>query len=499
MNKSRGTGNKRKNSSKKRSSNKFGNNDNKKRNSRFSANDYKKRNPKQKDFSRKKSAGKITTIEATCVGMDNEGRGLIKHEDRMLKVPNLIKDEVAKVNLIRSGRYTDCEVVEITSPSQDRAKPKCKYYYECGGCQLQHMSLKGQNEYKEIVVRKAMKEFGKVAGLISMEQPYDYRNKIHTTFATFKGGQIVSGFYQEYSHKVVKIDRCIIQDPRADEIILTLRDLAKSFKLRIYEEDRDVGFLRHALIRTGKVSGEIMLVLVVTDRRFPSKNNFIKALLKKHPEITTVVMNINDKDTSMVLGDREEVMYGKGFIEDQLCGHKFHISPKSFYQVNPVQTEKLYNKAIELADLKGTETIIDAYSGIGTISLIASSKVKEVIGVELNKDAFKNSIKNAKINKIKNARFFNADAGEFMVEVAQEGLNIDAVFLDPPRSGSDEKFLSSVVKLSPKKVVYISCNPVTQARDLKFLVDKGYKVKKIQPVDMFPWTYHVENIVLLEK
>lgn len=467
-------------------------------------NKAKANNPKTRsnDFDRRKKSkrsSKEEIIEAVCIGMDDEGKGLIKLDDRIINVSNLLKDEIAEISIKRKGKFIDTDVVRIIEKSTDRRKPKCQYYEQCGGCHLQHMSLEGQNKHKELIVKKTLRDFGKVSDIISMENPYDYRNKIHTTFASFKGGKIISGFYQEKSHRVVKIDRCIIQDPKADEIILTLRDLAKSFKYPIYDEDRDTGFLRHALIRTGKVSGEIMLVLVVTDRRFPSKNNFVKAILEKHPEITTIVMNINNMNSSMVLGDREETIYGKGYIEDELCGFKFNISPKSFYQVNPVQTEKLYMAALEMAKLTGNETVIDAYSGIGTISLIASQKAKEVIGVELNKDAFKNSIKNSQINKVKNAKFYNADAGEFMVEVAEEGMKIDTVFLDPPRSGSDEKFLSSLVKLSPKKVVYISCNPKTQGRDLKHLVSNGYKVKKIQPVDMFPWTYHVENIVLLEK
>ncbi len=253
------------------------------------------------------------------------------------------------------------------------------------------------------------------------------------------------------------------------------------------------------MVRTGHISGQVLVVLVVGDVIFPSKNNFVKALLKLHPEITSIVMNINNKKTSMVLGDREIVLYGKGFIEDTLCGNKFRISPKSFYQVNPVQTEIMYTKAIEYANLSGKERVIDAYCGIGTIGIIASDKAKEVIGVELNKDAFKDAIGNAKANKINNIRFFNDDAGEFMVQLAAHDEQIDVVFMDPPRAGSDEPFLKSLVTLSPKRVVYISCNPETLARDLEYLTKHGYMVKIIQPLEMFPFTEHVEAIVLLEK
>ena len=242
-----------------------------------------------------------------------------------------------------------------------------------------------------------------------------------------------------------------------------------------------------------------MVVLVLGSPILPSSNNFVKALRKEHPEITTVVLNINDRKTSMILGEREKVLYGKGFIRDELCGCTFRISPKSFYQVNPVQTEILYQKAIEFAHLTGKEIVIDAYCGIGTIGLIASGHAKEVVGVELNKDAVKDAILNAKENQIRNVRFFQGDAGEFMEAMAAEGNSMDVLFMDPPRAGSDEKFMASAVKMGPEKIVYISCNPETLARDLKYLTKKGYQVKKIQPVEMFAFTEHVETVVLLSR
>ena len=273
----------------------------------------------------------------------------------------------------------------------------------------------------------------------------------------------------------------------------------KSFKIKTYDEDTGYGLFRHVLIRRGFKSGEIMVVLVLGSPIFPSSNNFVKALRKEHPEITTVVLNINDRKTSMILGEREKVLYGKGFIRDELCGCTFRISPKSFYQVNPVQTEILYQKAIEFAHLTGKESVIDAYCGIGTIGLIASGHAKEVVGVELNKDAVKDAILNAKENQIRNVRFFQGDAGEFMETMAAEGNSMDVLFMDPPRAGSDEKFMASAVKMGPEKIVYISCNPETLARDLKYLTKKGYQVKKIQPVEMFAFTEHVETVCLLSK
>jgi len=375
----------------------------------------------------------------------------------------------------------------------------CPVLDKGGGCQLQHLSYEKQLKEKQKQVNMLLDKFCKVEDIIGMANPYYYRNKVHAVFDTDKKGNIISGVYEAGSHKVVSVDSCLIEDQRADNIIVTIRGMLKSFKIRTYNEDTGVGLLRHVLIRTGHKSGEIMVVLVLGSHIFPSKNNFVKALLKIHPEITTIVMNVNNKKTSMVLGEREQVLYGKGFIEDTLCDKVFRISPKSFYQINAVQTEILYSKAIELAGLKGNETIIDAYCGIGTIGIIASSHVKKVIGVELNRDAVKDAITNAKRNNIKNIYFYNQDAGVFLNQMAEEKQSVDVVFLDPPRSGSTEQFLDSMISMNPKKVIYISCNPETLERDLAYIVKRGYEAKIAIPVDMFPGTEHVETVVLIEK
>ena len=375
----------------------------------------------------------------------------------------------------------------------------CPYHRECGGCQYQHIPYEEEKNIKQESVENLLSKFGKVNRIIGMENPLNYRNKIHSTFAYGEKNKVISGFYRANSHQVIDIDRCMIQDEKADEIIDTVKKLMRSFKMKPYDEDTKQGFLRHVLIKKGFATGEIMLVLITSTHIFPGKKNYIKAIRKEHPEISTIIMNINNRNTSVVLGDREIVIYGRGYIEDILCGMKFQISSKSFYQVNPVQTEKLYSKAIEIADLNGDEVAIDAYSGIGTISLILSQNVKEVIGVELNSDAVKDSIINARKNAIKNVYFYQDDAGDFMVKAAKENKNIDLVVMDPPRAGSDEKFLSSLVELSPEKLIYISCNPETQARDLSYLVGRGYKVKEIQPVDMFPRTEHIECVIGMQR
>ena len=375
----------------------------------------------------------------------------------------------------------------------------CSVSRKCGGCQLMNLTYAEQLKFKQSKVVKLLGSFHRVNSIIGMENPFHYRNKVQAAFGRTRGGEIISGVYQSSTHNIVKTDSCLIEDKKADEIILTIRKLIKDFKLTVYDERKGNGFLRHVLVKRGFATNEIMVVLVTGTGVFPSKNNFIKELLKIHPEITTIVQNINNKFTSMVLGEKETVLYGNGYIEDVLCGCTFRISPKSFYQINPVQTEILYGKAVEFAGLTGEEKVIDAYCGIGTIGIIASENAGEVIGCELNPDAIRDARINAKINEIEKIKFVCADAGEFMLGMKEQGEKCDVLFMDPPRAGSDKKFLSCAVALSPEKIVYISCNPETQQRDLFYLIKNGYKVKKIQPVDMFPYTAHVETVVLLTK
>lgn len=376
---------------------------------------------------------------------------------------------------------------------------KCTVSKKCGSCQYQGISYKEQLAAKQKKMNKLLKKFANVKPIIGMENPFYYRNKVHAVFDRDRKGNIICGTYEAKTHKVVPVEECLIEDKISQEIIRTIRDMLKSFKIKTYDENTGYGLLRHVLVRRGFSTGEIMVVLVVASPIFPSKNNFVKALRKKYPQITTVVLNVNDKKTSMVLGERDIVLYGKGFIRDNLCGCSFRISPQSFYQVNPVQTEILYKTAIEYAGLGRKETVIDAYCGIGTIGLVAAGKAKNVIGVELNPDAVHDAKVNARENKITNARFYQGDAGEFMEKMAEEGERADVVFMDPPRTGSDKKFMSSVIKLAPSRIVYISCGPESLARDLEYFTGHGYAVRKIQPVDMFSFTDHCENVVLLRR
>ncbi|MGN0489765.1 MAG: 23S rRNA (uracil(1939)-C(5))-methyltransferase RlmD [Ruminococcus sp.] len=376
---------------------------------------------------------------------------------------------------------------------------KCPLYKKCGGCQIQNLSYEKQLEFKMKKVVGLIGKFHHVEDIIGMENPYHYRNKVQAAFGRDKQNRIISGVYQSSTHKIVPVEDCLIEDKKADEIIVTIKKLIKSFKIKTFDDNKMTGFLRHVLVKRGFSSGEIMVVLVTGEEQFKSKRSFINALLQRHPEITTIVQNINNRRTSLVLGNKSIVLYGEGTIKEQLCGYTFSISPKAFYQINPVQTEILYNKAMKFAEISKDDIVIDAYCGTGTIGIIASKYAGRVIGVELNKDAVNDAKNNAKLNGIENIDFVCADAGKYMVGLAKENLKADVVIMDPPRAGSDINFLKSVVKLSPKKVVYISCNPETLKRDLTYLSKNKYRVRKIQPVDMFPHTEHIECVVLMSK
>ena len=386
----------------------------------------------------------------------------------------------------------------MSSKAKNSNAPMCPNFKKCGGCRLQNMSYEEQLSFKQVKVIKLLGRYHHVSEIIGMNDPFHYRNKVQAAFGE-KNGQIISGVYQSSTHNIVPTDNCLIEDEKADAIIVTIRKLLKSFKLRAFDDNTMKGFLRHVMVRKSFESGQIMVVLVTGSGEFKDSSKFVNALLERHPEITTIVRNINDGFTSLVLGSESEVLYGDGYIEDTLLGCRFRISPKAFYQVNPLQTKVLYGKAIEFAQLDGTQTVIDAYCGTGTIGIIASAHAKQVIGVELNTDAVQDAKENAKLNNIENVNFIEDDAGKFMTRLAADGESADVVIMDPPRAGASLDFLKAVVTLAPQKVVYVSCSPETLARDLSFLTRKGYKVRRIQPVDMFPWTEHVECVALLSK
>ena len=351
---------------------------------------------------------------------------------------------------------------------------------------------------KQVKLIGMLGRYGHVEEIIGMENAYHYRNKVQAAFF-YRDKKVHSGVYQSASGKIVPVDSCLLCDETADTIIVTVRKLCHGFKIRPFDLRTGQGFLRHVMVRRGFRSREIMVVLVPAPGEFRDKRSFTNELLSRHPEITTVVWNVNGSSTPLLLGKQSENLHGSGRITEQLCGLSFSISPRSFYQVNPVQTEVLYGKVKEFAALTGKERVIDAYSGTGTIGLSLADQAREVIGVELSRDAVKDAKDNAKLNGISNATFYCGDAGEWMKEAAERKERGDVVVTDPPRSGCTPAFLHSLLALSPKRGVYVSCNPETLARDLYTLKKGGYRVSKIQPVDMFPFTGHVESVVCLTR
>ena len=376
---------------------------------------------------------------------------------------------------------------------------KCPYVEKCGACHMGQTTyeeeLTAKKELVESHIGKYCRNIHDVAG---MYYPFHYRNKVHAVFGRLKD-EVIAGTYSEGTHTIVPIDNCLIEDTQASAIIKTVTELVKSFKIWIYNEDTGRGVLRHVLVRKGMSTKQIMVVLVTACPEFPHKNNFVAELRKRHPEITTIVQNINEANTTMVLGERNKPLYGEGYIEDVLCGLRFRISPNSFYQVNSAQTQVLYKKAIQAAGLTGKETVVDAYCGIGTIGMAMASKAGKVLGIELNRDAVKDAKANAKRNNLNNIHFVAADATEYLTSMAQEGAKADVVVMDPPRSGSTEEFIQAVAQLAPERVVYVSCNPETLGRDLESFKKVKYRAVEAWPVDMFGWTNHVETVVLLSQ
>jgi 23S rRNA (uracil1939-C5)-methyltransferase len=375
---------------------------------------------------------------------------------------------------------------------------RCPHSSKCGACNIGSISYEEGLAEKKKWVEMNIGEYCKVNDVAGMYYPYHYRNKVHAVFGRIKN-EVVAGNYLPGTHEIIPITECMIEDAQASAIIRTVTELIKSFKYWVYNEDTGRGFMRHILIRKGASTKQIMVVLVTADTEFPHKNNFVAKLRELHPEITTIVQNINSQQTSMVLGDRNKSLYGEGYIEDVLMGLRFRISPNSFYQINSAQTQVLYKKAIAAAELTGSETVIDAYCGIGTIGMAAASKAGRVIGIELNKDAVKDAKANAKRNNIQNIHFIGADATEHMLKMAENGEKADVVILDPPRSGSTQEFVKATAAIAPRRVVYVSCNPETLGRDLEWFKKAGYMAKEAWPVDMFCFTEHCECVVALER
>lgn len=377
---------------------------------------------------------------------------------------------------------------------------KCPIFKRCGGCQYLDRSYEETIEMKRNLVKS---ELDKQAIKVPLDQvvlaasPYAYRNKMQITFKS-QSGKTTCGFYEENSHKVVDLDVCLMHSEMQNEIAKALKQLVIDLRLKPYDEDRQTGLIRHAIIRESKKNKQCMVTIVTATEIFPARSEFVKRLKEQFKSISTIIQNINPRKTSIILGEKERILFGPGYIEDELCGLRFKILSKSFFQINPEQTEKLYMIAKQYAQLQPNDVLLDAYSGVGTIGMLLSSNAKQVVCVESNKDAHRAAIENAKNNHITNMRFINEDATLFMKQLASEGSTFDVLVLDPPRSGATIEFIQNAIACQPKRIVYVSCNPETLARDLK-LFQSHYKIETYSIVDMFCWTKHVETVVSLSR
>ena len=437
-----------------------------------------------------------------------EGEGIAKIDSYPIFIEGALAGERVKVKIIKVKKsYAYGKLEEVLERSEERVEPKCHHYKRCGGCSIQHMSYKKQLSFKFERVKDCISKIGGLseelvkAPLGMEEHPYRYRNKVQLPIGRVND-EVVIGFYAPRSHNIIDLESCLIQDEIADKVASLTKGWIKKNSIEpatLDGEFNSKGLLRHIMIRRGFKTGEVMVVLVATTRDIPNLNEFKDLIVESIEGIKSIVLNINPKNTNVILGEECITLYGSDTIQDYIGEFKFSISPLSFFQVNPVQTEVLYNKALEYADLTGEETVFDAYCGTGTITLFLSQKAKKVYGVEIIEPAINNAKENAKLNNVDNAEFFVGKSEEIIPNLIEEGIEADIVVVDPPRKGCDAKLLEAIGRTKPKRVVYVSCDPSTLARDLKILEEQGYKTVEVQPVDMFPQTSHIESVVLMTR
>ncbi|BDR85011.1 23S rRNA (uracil(1939)-C(5))-methyltransferase RlmD [Clostridium tetani] len=444
---------------------------------------------------------KNSTYNLYITGMGTKGEGIGKINNFTIFVTGAILGEEVEVNIIKVNKnYAVGKLLNIITPSANRVEPPCDIYTKCGGCQLQHMSYKEQLNFKRQKVKDALLRLGgidvEVEEVLGMENPYRYRNKVQLPIGKEKG-KVNIGFYAPRSHNIIDLKSCFIQDEKADKIIKILKEWIEKFNVSIYDEKEHKGNLRHIMVRTAFRTGQIMIVLVTKDKKLPHKEELINKLTEDLEGVVSIIQNMNSQKTNVVLGKESIVLWGKDKIIDYIGNFKFAITPLSFFQVNPIQTEVLYNKALEYADLKGDEVVFDAYCGTGTISLFLSQKAKKVYGVEIVNEAIESAKLNARENNVNNVDFIVGESEQIIPELIEKGIKADVVVVDPPRKGCEKSLLEAMAKMAPEKIVYVSCDPATLARDLGVLEELGYKTMKVQPVDMFSNTYHVETIILM--
>lgn len=442
-------------------------------------------------------------LTITIEDITHEGSGVGKVDGYPLFIPKTLPGEEAVIKVVKVNKnYGFGKLLELKKTSPERVEPTCHVY--CGGCQLQHMSYPLQLQMKQNQVHNVMKKVAHlehvlISPIIGMEDPSHYRNKIQIPVDE-KNGELITGYYQKRSHRILQNqDTCHVHSHAMNEVLPFVRHLMNKYGVKAYDEKTHRGELRHIMIRTGHFTGEMMVVFVTRTAKLPAKEQIIEELTEKFPFISSIVQNINDQRTNVILGKKTKVLWGAAYILDMIGDLTFAISPKSFYQVNPVQTKVLYDKALEYANIDENDVVIDAYCGIGTISLFLAQKAKKVYGIEVVPEAIEDAKKNAERNGINNAEFTVGQAEKVMPKWKKEGLNPDVIVVDPPRKGCDPEFLDAMIAMEPKRIVYVSCNPSTLARDLRILEDGGFETKEVQPVDMFPNTGHVEAVALLSR
>ena len=431
-----------------------------------------------------------------------QGEGIAKINNITIFVPNTLKDEKVKIKILKvNSSYCFAKVLEIILKSEYRQEEDCECYFKCGGCNFRHINYEKSLELKKNNVQNTLKKsLGReilVDEVLGMEKPIYYRNKLQYPIGINGNGETVMGVFAERSHRIVPVKECMIQNKECQKVANDIFEFIKSHNISGYDEEKQNGIFRHIVVRIGIKTSELMVTLVVNDRKIPYERELINYIIEKNPNVKTIVKNLNSKNTNVILGKENEILYGNGYIKDVLLNKYFEISPMSFYQVNPVQTEKLYSKAIEYAGLTGGETVFDLYCGIGTIGICASDKVENLYGIETIPEAIEDAKKNAKLNNIENAEFFVGDVeNELPKFIKERNIKADVVFVDPPRKGCDKTAIDTLLEIEPNRIVYVSCNPATLARDLKIFEQK-YELKKVAICDMFPGTAHVECVVAL--
>lgn len=444
-------------------------------------------------------------IIVTCEDLTHEGNGVAKVNHYPLFIPNVLPGERAKIKIVRvNKKFAYGKLLSLESKSSSRVEPPCNVFYRCGGCQLQHMNYESQLEMKRKNVINNLQRIGHLENVpvhpvLGMTDPWYYRNKIQMPVGE-KAGELITGFYRERSHDIIPdMDSCLIQNKSGDAMIALVREIANDLGIEAYDEVSHSGVLRHIIIRTAYKTNDSMVILVTKTKKLPHEAEFIKRITSKGPEVKSIIHNVNSFRTNVILGDDTKTIFGEDYIYDSIGDLQFKLSPKSFFQVNPRQTKVLYEQALTYADVKEDDIVIDAYCGIGSISLFLAQKAKKVYGVEMVPEAIADAKANARLNNIDNVEFVIGKAEEVMQSWKNSGLKPNVIVVDPPRKGCDEKLLQAMIDMKPERIVYVSCNSATLARDLRILEDGGYKTKEVQPVDMFSQTYHCEAVALLSR